>query len=476
MKISKIKIRNLFGIKEFDATGKDIELAGKNGVGKTSVIDAIKLALTNRSQRQFVLLEGETEGEILIQTDSGLTIQRKIREGKADYKSIKQDGERVEKTEAFLRTIFTELQLNPIEFASMDEKEQNRIILDLIDFKWDVNWIKEQFGEIVPDVNYQQNILCVLHDIQAEDGFYFRKRQDINREAKTKKAFVDEIGQKLPANYSASTWEEFNLGEVYKKIEAIRNNNAQIERAKSIVKGRADKIRGFQADLDISNNAIERETSGTRQRLEKEVMEYEAKIKQAKAELASLEEKKQDKLAVAKKTFEAAVAGIEGEAKQFETLASEEPVQFNELQEQADTAEKMKAYIREYNSMVEMQEQLITLNSQSEELTAKIEKARLLPGQILETCKIPIEGLTIKDGIPLINGLPVSNLSEGEKFELCVSITTKNDKSLQLILMDGIERLASEKRDKVYSDLKAKGVQFIASRTSDDESLTVVEL
>ena len=47
MKISKLRIRNMFGVTEFDSDGKDLELTGKRGAGKTSVIDAIRYALTN---------------------------------------------------------------------------------------------------------------------------------------------------------------------------------------------------------------------------------------------------------------------------------------------------------------------------------------------------------------------------------------------------------------------------------------------
>ena len=50
-KITKILIKNLFGISEFEADSKSIELLGGNGTGKTSVLDAIRLALTNRSSR-----------------------------------------------------------------------------------------------------------------------------------------------------------------------------------------------------------------------------------------------------------------------------------------------------------------------------------------------------------------------------------------------------------------------------------------
>lgn len=98
MKLTKLKIRGLFGIKEFTSDGKNLELNGPKGAGKSSVIDAIKYALSNRSDREFILTQGENEGEVLIETDSGLRVNRKVRTGKADYKSIKQSGEKDEKT------------------------------------------------------------------------------------------------------------------------------------------------------------------------------------------------------------------------------------------------------------------------------------------------------------------------------------------------------------------------------------------
>lgn len=146
MKVSRIKITNLLGIREYEGNGKNIELSGKNGVGKTSVLDAIKYALTNRSERKYIVRDGETEGEIIIETDTGLTINRKARVGQTDYKSVKQNGMTINSPEAFLKDIITPLQLSPVEFMAMGEKEQNALILSMIDYPWSLETIKEWFG------------------------------------------------------------------------------------------------------------------------------------------------------------------------------------------------------------------------------------------------------------------------------------------------------------------------------------------
>ena len=59
MKTTKIIIKNLFGIKEAALDGRSVELSGPKGSGKTSVLDAIRYALTNRSDREYIIHQGD---------------------------------------------------------------------------------------------------------------------------------------------------------------------------------------------------------------------------------------------------------------------------------------------------------------------------------------------------------------------------------------------------------------------------------
>lgn len=475
-KIVKLKIKNLFGITEYETDGKSLELSGKNGVGKTSVLDAIKYALTNKSDREYIVRNGETEGEILIETDNGIRISRKPRTNQVDYKSVKKNGAEVGSPESFLKDIFTTLQLNPVEFMSMGRKQQNAIILDMIEYDWTLNTIKDWFGELPDWVSYDQNILQVLNDIQSENGQYFKYRQDINRDIRNNKAFIEEIGDTLPVGYDADKWENENLSSVYAEIERIRKENELIEKAKRMISNKDNKIRSFEAEKEIAITALEREFSSRSVQIEKEVADLENRIKELKTEKAGLEEKKQDKLEVIVQKHNASVAKYDAEVEEYRKYADMEVIDFSSLQERAEIIEEMKGYINEYNRMLSLQSKVEDLLETSLELTRKIELARTLPGTILETATIPITGLTVKDGIPLINGLPVSNLSEGEKLDLCIDVAIQKPNGLQIILIDGVEKLATDLREKLYSKCKEKGLQFIATRTTDDENLTVVEL
>ena len=475
MNVTKIKIKNLFGIKEYEMDGKSLELSGKNGVGKSSVIDAIRYALTNKSTREYIVRQGETEGEIIVETDTGLMIDRKARTTMADYKSVKQNGLEVKSPESFLREIFTPLQLNPVEFMHLDAKQQNAQILDMIEFPWNMDTIREWFGEIPSWVNYEQNILAVLNDIQAENGIYFQNRQDINRDIRNKRAFIEEIGVSIPVGYDVEKWEKAEVGAIYKEIERKQKENQYIQRAKQILENRDNKIRKFEADREISMAALNTEISNREAQIEKDIIRLQEQIKALQAEKDTLAAKKADKMEIINQTYQANVAEFEAACKEYEEYAGKEISDTSELSKQAEEIEQMKSHINEYRRMQRLEEEVAELQSKSQSLTDKIEKARTLPGEILENCTIPIAGLTVQNGIPLINGLPISNLSDGQKLDLCVDVAIQKKNALQIILVDGVERLATDMREKLYEKCKDKGLQLIATRTTDDPDLTIVE-
>lgn len=311
MNITKIKIKNLFGIREYDADGKSIELIGKNGVGKSSVIDAIKYALTNKSDRDYIVRSGETEGEIIIETDTGLSIDRKCRTNQADYKAIKQSGVSVNSPETLLRELFTNLQLNPVEFLQMTKQQQNSIILDMINYDWNLNTIKEWFGEIPSWINYEQNILKVLSDIQSEKGEYFKTRQDINRDIRNKKAFIEDIAKTIPVKYDVERWEKANLGEAYKTIEAVKNRNNQISKAKILIQNQENTIRGIDADREIAISALNKEIDAEAKSINDSIVDLKHQIEMLEKQGKNLASEKEQKLKVIEAEHKEKIAQFE---------------------------------------------------------------------------------------------------------------------------------------------------------------------
>ena len=477
MKTSKITIKNLFGIRETSLDGKSVEISGPKGAGKTSVLDAIRFALTNRSERDCIVHQGADEGEIIIETTTGLSIDRKISAAKGTGSVKVREGSMLQTRPAeFLSKIFTPLQLNPVEFCQLSRQEKNRVILSLIEFDWDVNWIREQFGEIPQGVDYSKHILEVLHDIQAENGVYFQSRQTINRDIRNNQAFISDIAKDIPTGYNFDHWNQYPISEKYRELAELREQNSVIERAIAFRDNFASKLRGLEGARDMEIAAIDKDIAGEHSALVGNIERLKAELTAAEDKLNHLGQRRQERVDVVTANYETAKAKLEKDVGIADKYAGKAPVDTTALAQEIDNADAMRKHLNEYQRMVSMQEELDKLTAASDELTRKIELARELPAKILAEAKIPVEGLTVENGIPLINGLPISNLSDGELLELCVDISVCKPGQLEIILIDGAERLDKESRERLYAKCKAKGLQLIATRVTDSDELEVTEL
>lgn len=527
MKISKLRISELFGITEIELGDKDYEIIGNNKLGKTCVLEAIRFAWTNKSNKKLILRKGAEKGSVFLETTTDLSIRRIKRLGQTSIDTVKDGKTPIAKKESFLKELFSEIQLNPIAFIAMPEQEQNRIILDLIVFPWDKVWIEKQFGEVCPEIDYDQNILKVLADIQADEGYYFRTRQSINREASHKRAFITELAEGLPEKYKASDWKDKLASELHVKAERIRAKNRKIEIAVAAVNSQTEKMKLFDSDKKAGLAGIETEYTADTSTLgqgysslkseiekvaierkgilDKDILMTEEKIKRIQEELLAMEVERdfldENKETVMKDAFakynkatdnlrkqksekiekinlehKANIAEFKSSIDQNKTIAAGKIKSTSELMGEADYIEQMKAHIPDYNRIIVYEAEVEKLVASSQGYTDKIEKARTLPAEILTKAKLPLDNLSIENGTPLINGMPLSNMSDGEKFDFCIDVAALQKTPLNLILIDGAEKWSKENRERIYAKCKAKGIQFIATRTTADDSLIVVEV
>jgi hypothetical protein len=129
----------------------------------------------------------------------------------------------------------------------------------------------------------------------------------------------------------------------------------------------------------------------------------------------------------------------------------------------------MKSYLNEFDSAMSMNKEIASLDEESVRLTGLIDIARTLPVELLKTAECPIKGLSVVEGVPLIKGLPIQNLSTGEQLELAVDIAKALTGELGVILVDRFESLDSDSQGVFLEKCKASGLQYFITKVSDND-------
>lgn len=250
MKIKGIEIKNFIGLKEFKwnpSPGINV-ITGEKGTGKSSIIEGLETAFLNLKRRTEVVRHGEDEATLFIETDTGLEIDRRIRNtGKADYLKLRQKGMGINSTEKELRKFLAGDIFRPLDFIHLDTKEQTKIILNMIEVNWTMEDIVSWFQGEVLGINYDKHILQILKDIETK---FYKEREEINRQIKTLEIQCDTIKKELPANYDGEEWRDKNIQEYYSKVAKAQEINGFIEQAKALKENFEDRVRAINADTE----------------------------------------------------------------------------------------------------------------------------------------------------------------------------------------------------------------------------------
>ena len=197
------------------------------------------------------------------------------------------------------------------------------------------------------------------------------------------------------------------------------------------------------------------------------------KISAKQQELIGLDEKEEsEKVSVDEKVK----TEIEKEeiriGKAADYLKEHEEVDIEPLQKAADEAQEMISYLREWDRISEIRDnQLAPKERYSEDLTAKIEKSRTLPAELLQTANMPIEGISVdSDSRVRINGTLIDGLSDGEKLELAMKVAKAQCGALKVICMDKWESLDKLSQEQLIKEMSEDDYQYFVTEVAQTES------
>ena len=231
MKILQFQSSNFKRIKIIDITPKDnvIILSGKNGAGKSSVLDAIWDVLEHRAVSKSLpnpLRKGESEGFTTLDLGEYIAT-RTYNESGTVLKVTTPDGNSVKSPQALLDSLKGDLSFDPWAFTRMKEEEQRTMLGDLL---FRLTEGKVDLGEF---------------DRRKQE--LFDSRTDMNRE---KKRLTNILTSFRPPS-SAEAVEEVSVDDLTSSISSAMSSHA--ERARLV-----DRESVLARSMEETKVAIER--------------------------------------------------------------------------------------------------------------------------------------------------------------------------------------------------------------------------
>lgn len=132
-----------------DAAGNLVIVAGKNGQGKTSILDSITAALggVNAKTTPKPIRDGEERAEIVLETEE-LIVTRRFTASGSTLTVKSPDGAVYPKGQAKLDDLLGKLSLDPLAFTQQSDRDQLTTLLALVDLPFDLNKLAAERKEI----------------------------------------------------------------------------------------------------------------------------------------------------------------------------------------------------------------------------------------------------------------------------------------------------------------------------------------
>jgi len=285
-KIINLKAQNFLRLKAVDITpGSDriIEISGKNGAGKSSVLKAIWSVFANREISKGIpspIRSGEESGSVSVNLGD-MTITRSWT-GTDTYLRIENKAGAVYKSpQALLDKLKTSLSFDPLAFIRMDKKEQRATLLQVLGVD--------------------------LDSLEKEREGYFNARTEANREVKNLTAQLAPL-QGLPVDLPK---EEISATDLINRIRTAEENNRKIAQADRLIAAKEQEIKDLESRLITEKQNLESAY------LAREEMQ-EIDVSVMEQQLRNVEEI--NKQVQKRRTFEDIVSRLHGASQKSDTL------------------------------------------------------------------------------------------------------------------------------------------------------------
>jgi DNA repair exonuclease SbcCD ATPase subunit len=371
MKIISLEAENIKKLVavEIRPDGNLVQITGKNGQGKTSVLDSIWWALSGQANIQGnPIRKGENKARIKLDLGEVIVTRtfKKTDEGNTTSTITVEnsEGTAIRQPQTMLDRLIGELSFDPLAFARMLKREQF-----------------EQLKRFVPEVDFE-----AIEKAHQED---YDKRTNINRQAHEAKILAKEIFVTMPENT-----QPIDESALVDELEAAGNKNAKIEKQKSDIR---------MYELAAKNQR--EEAAGIRKQIEELT---------ARANRLETHANNCDKIL-------------------SEMPEPSNPIDVSPIKTRIMEARKINEQVSLLARRSEHIATAEKYEADSEVITQRINVRQEEKRSKIAAAKLPVPGIGFGDGEILLNGVPFNQASDAEQLQISIAMAMALNPKLRVI-------------------------------------------
>lgn len=430
LRVESVAIENIKAIKKLEfIAGQVTVISGRNGVGKSSVLDAISIPFEGGHDASL-LRRGAKSGSVSLGLSDGVTIKASVTEKGTTLKVTTKDGGLVKSPRTYIKNLTDGFAFDPIAFVEADPKKRLAFLLEAMPIEFPADQLKAAISLRAPlkAIN--------LDDFnQLLDGL-IETRRELGVEMRQLDGTIKSIEDMLPEE-GEEDWGE-QLAKIEGDIETLNN--------------------------EATGYAGERDTWVEKQRA-KFNKEHDAKAEELKLQLAKLEQERDNAISAAEKEAEKLYQEAVGEVNEQVTGLREKAATARQKAQQSTRSEALKEQLQDFRNQSQERQ------TQTDDLTHCIDNMRKLKTTILS--ELPIDGVDIREGEVYVENTPWPHVNTSEQYIVAAQVSALGNQKLPFKVLDRAEQLDEERFHMLAEGYKAAGLQLAVARVTENGELTV---